>query len=378
MISPEALAKLEETILGAAAHLDRQQVSQLSGVSVEEASKLWRALGFPDAVDGEIGFTELDVEALTSTTILRSNELLSEASSIQVTRAMGQAMSHLAEAQMDIAVERLSQIPGVQEIARDTPDQLVDLAIMSSAILREPLETLVLYVYRRHLLAAAQRYLSAATANPEEGVVTQLAVGFCDISGFTSFTRELEGDELAALINTFESTAFDIVVQAGARVVKTLGDSVMFVTDNPGTSVAIALELTEAFADGSLGVPAVHIGVAYGSATTRAGDVFGSAVNIASRCTSIARPSTVVVDRGILAALEDDERFQLRKLRPHKVRGYDNLQVGVARWALEEGELDDARRERLERHLERVRHRAELVAGVVNAIPALLHPEPED
>ena len=373
MISPEALARLEETILGAAANLDRQDVERISGVPVEDASKLWRALGFPDAVDGELAFTPLDAEALQQAAFLRNNDLLTESSAIQVTRAMGQAMSHLAEAQMDIAVERLGQVPGIADIARSNPDQLVDLAIMSSAVLREPLESLVLYVYRRHLLAAAQRYLSAATTNLNEGAA-DLAVGFCDISGFTSYTRELSQDELGELVESFEATAFDIVVQRGGRVVKTLGDSVMFVTVSPGTAALIALELAEAFEDGTLGVPPVHVGIAHGPAVTRAGDVFGAAVNVASRCTSIARPNTVVADRGMLDALESDARFTLKRMRPHKVRGYDNLQVATVRWAYEGEERDEERLARIERRLERARRHAE---RAIVAIPALLHHEHE-
>ena len=364
MISPEALGKLEETILGAPASLNRRDVEKLSGVDEEMAVRLWRALGFPDTADDEIAFNEADVEALRAAQKLLEHNMLSVDSSVMVTRAMGQAMSHLAEAQMDIAADRLSSIPGIADIAVNDPDQLVDLSLASSEVLREPLEDLVLYAYRRHLLAAAQRSLSATTSGLGEGAVS-LAVGFCDIAGFTSRTREMSQDELGQLISSFESTAFDIVVQGGGRVVKTLGDSVMFVSESPHMAATIGLTLAEAFEDETLGVPPVHVGVAFGPALTRAGDVFGAAVNIASRATSVARPNTVVVDRTLADAVTDDVRFTLRRLRPQRVRGYDNLQVAAIRFA-DEPAGEDARAARklarIHEHTQRALARANRTA----------------
>lgn len=372
MISPEALAKLEEAILGARAHLTDNDVEALSGVDEQTANRLWRALGFPDSGDGEVAFTEADVDALKATKKLLENDMLSVDASVMVTRAMGQAMSHLAEAQMDIAADRLAQIPGINDIARDNPDQLIDLALGSSAVLRQPLEQILIYVYRRHLLAAAQRYLAAATSALSEGT-SSLVVGFCDITGFTSHTREMSQEELGTLISTFESTAFDIVVQGGGRVVKTLGDSVMLVADDPVKGVLIGLHLAEAFEDETLGVPPVHVGMAYGPALTRAGDVFGAAVNIASRATSVARPNTVVVDRGLAEALADLPEFTIRRLRPQRVRGYENLQVAVVRFA-EDPTADQATRDA--RKLARIQERTErALARAERAIEKTLHPD---
>ena len=55
---------------------------------------------------------------------------------------------------------------------------------------------------------------------------------------------------------------------------------------------------TERGADEDDQFPQVRAGIAYGEVVSRLGDVYGPTVNIAARLTSVARPGTVLVDRG--------------------------------------------------------------------------------
>jgi adenylate cyclase len=171
--------------------------------------------------------------------------------------------------------------------------------------------------------------------------------------GFTSLARDLPASELAAVVRHFEDTSFEAVLRRGGRVVKTLGDEVMFSADDVVAAADIALTLAEAFggddpvqsqaatgvvADGAddsdiPGVPPVRVGLAWGPALAHGGDVLGPVVNIASRCTSLARPGTVLVDRELAAQLADagTREFTLVRLRPQRVRGYDHLMPCVLR-----------------------------------------------
>ena len=47
----------------------------------------------------------------------------------------------------------------------------------------------------------------------------------------------------------------------------------------------------------------VRAGLAYGAVVSRLANVYGPTVNIAARLTSVARPGTVLVDRGAYEAL---------------------------------------------------------------------------
>jgi adenylate cyclase len=81
------------------------------------------------------------------------------------------------------------------------------------------------------------------------------------------------------------------------------------------------------------GVPPVRVGLAWGPALAHGGDVLGPVVNIASRCTSLARPGTVLVDRELASTLAEagSGEFTLVRLRPQRVRGYDHLMPSVLR-----------------------------------------------
>ena len=130
-----------------------------------------------------------------------------------------------------------------------------------------------------------------------------MAVAFTDIVGYTSQSKHLTEAELVDLVETFEDDTTRAVTAIGGRVIKTIGDEVLYVADSPRALVEIALALTARGEDEDDGFPRVRAGIAYGDVTTRLGDVFGPTVNIASRLTSIARPGTVIVDRGAFDAL---------------------------------------------------------------------------
>jgi adenylate cyclase len=182
------------------------------------------------------------------------------------------------------------------------------------------------YVWRRHLAAAAVRTLATV---PEESDTHTVTVGFADLVGFTRASRRLSPAELTALLEDFQALATDVVATCGGRVVKTVGDEVLFCVGEPRDGAEIALRLLERLAESPSPLttpPRLRVGVAIGEVVTRFGDVYGEAVNIAARLTANARPGRVLVDRNLAAALEGDDRFLLDSRRPLAVRGYRHLQ----------------------------------------------------
>jgi adenylate cyclase len=151
-----------------------------------------------------------------------------------------------------------------------------------------------------------------------------MAVGFADLVGYTSLTRQVDEDVLVQVISNFESVASDVIAEEGGRVVKTVGDEVMFVADDAAVSAQIALRLVEAV-EAVEELPGLRVGVACGTVLARLGDLYGEPVNIAARLTSIARPDSVLVDREMAAALDGDDRFRLSRVPPRPVRGYTLL-----------------------------------------------------
>jgi adenylate cyclase len=77
--------------------------------------------------------------------------------------------------------------------------------------------------------------------------------------------------------------------------------------------------------------PLLRVGAAYGPVLTRLGDVYSPVVNLASRLTSLARPSTVLVDQALAEQLRGVRAYRVRPLRRVSVRGYDHLQPWLVR-----------------------------------------------
>ena len=307
----EQMHELERELLGGSRRYTRSEVAELAGVPVEQARQLWRALGFPDVDDDNVAFTDLDVQALVTVKELVDRGLIDADTQLAMTRTMGQSLSRLADWHVSAITTALAnaESPGA-ESAVEAARELVPV-----------MEGLIGYVWRRHLAAVAVR----ALANPDEVVARMMAVGFADLVGFTSLTRHVDEEELAALVEGFERVASDVVAELGGRVVKTVGDEVMFAVDDAGTAAEIALRLIESV-EAAEQLPGLRVGVAYGTVLARLGDIYGEPVNLASRLTTIARPGSALVDREMSAAIEEDERFRLRRVPPRPVRGYALLQ----------------------------------------------------
>ena len=280
---------IEAFLLGGPPTLTRGEVAARADVPLELAQELWRQLGFAHTTDDEVAFADSDVEALQLTADLLRMGILGPESQAALVRTWGRSFARLAEWQVSL----------LAGLAVAGPDPEVRLAELAAGVLPR-VEALQSYVWRRHLSSAASRLLTTGSpTNPER----TMAVCFVDIVGYTTHSKSLEEHALVEWIEGFEQVATGCVVDHGGRVIKTIGDEILFTADDPAAAAEIALELTERGLDEDDPFPAVRAGIAYGLVVNRLGDVFGPTVNIAARLTSVARPGTVVLDQGAYAAL---------------------------------------------------------------------------
>lgn len=308
---------LVDLVLGARRQWRRDEVAAAAGVPLEDARRLWRAMGFADVGDA-VAFTDEDVAALTLLASLLSRGVLDRATAVDVARSLGQTTSRLADWQVD-TFGRLLVERGVLDQGDPLSPASASALAAEMEVLLPALERLLVHGWRRQLAATLERGLADAEASGdvESG---HLTVGFADQVGFTRLARRMEVDELAELVERFESRSADIVVGAGGRLIKTLGDEILFVAADPRAAAEASLRLlTEHEADEA--IPRLRIGLATGVVVTRRGDVFGTTVNLASRLTAVARPDSVLVDAATADALADDVGLRLRPLTPRAVRG---------------------------------------------------------
>ncbi|GGZ16145.1 adenylate/guanylate cyclase domain-containing protein [Streptomyces nitrosporeus] len=337
---------VEEVLLGGGRLRTRRDIAERSGVGAERTAQIWRALGFPMVDDDARVFTDADVDALRAGERLIEAGLITAESETMMARALGHHLSRLAEWQVHTLWAWVNRNPG-------GPVDKAELAGHAAALLPE-MELLQRHVWRRHLAAYAGQVLAeaeegasgpgkgprehgpggAAGAGAEllqEGAgVRDRAVGFTDMVGYTRMTRGLDSTELARVLDRFESLTGDVVAEGRGRVVKTIGDEVLFVCETASAAAGIALELA-ARVHAEQELPRVRTGLAHGAVLSRFGDVYGAPVNIAARLTAVARPGTVLVDTAFAGELAGAAAYQLKVLRPVSVRGYSRLRPVLLR-----------------------------------------------
>jgi adenylate cyclase len=302
--------EFEEALLGGQRKYTRLQVAEAAGVSPDRTHRLWTAMGFASVGDEDAVFTDGDIEALRVWKVLLETGAFDPGAEVSAARTIGQTVSRLAEWQVQEVMARVREANGTE----------ADVAQLASVLL-PVIEGLQSYVWRRHLAAAAGRMLSES---PAEMSTQTLTVGFADIVGFTSTTRHANIEELTELLESFEENAAEAIAEFHGRVVKTVGDEVLFVADTARDAALIAVRLADPNRDDD-GLPTLRVGLAMGPVLSRFGDVYGSTVNVAARLTALARPGTILVDRTVAAELDDDPDFRLRSRRPSSVRGFSRL-----------------------------------------------------
>jgi adenylate cyclase len=331
--------QLTDSWLGGSERYTPEEVAAMTGVDRAITRRLWRAMGLADNPDGEAVLGPADLEAVRRVAELVGTAGLAVSDIVYLARVLGLATSQMADSVIGFQAEHLGAALSAEGhrsadgdlgaegdlIATEDPTGPSEGAITSMVI--EELDELVAYLLHRHLLDAVARRLP--TLGGGSGVALATTVGFADLVGYTALSQDLSESEIAALVERFEAVASDRVVAAGGRVVKMIGDAVMFAA-GPRAAAEIALDLSTAF-DGP-DVPRVRVGLASGRVVSRAGDLFGPVVNLASRASATARPGSVLVAPDLAADLAADPRFALQRIRPRRLKGIGLVTLSRLAW----------------------------------------------
>ena len=264
-----------------------------SGVPEEKVLQLWRAAGFPAPAPDDRAFAAGFVDLAAG--LAAAEHLFGETAVLQLLRVMGSAMSRLADALVSAFLVNVE--PGARAedpvglaVAHANADAVAMLPFVTGS-----LDTLL----RQHILAARRSILGDSI---DLGYETQrLAVGFVDLVGSTALAQRLATRELGAVLTEFENEASDAVTASGGRVVKLIGDEILYTAPDERAAFAIALGLAATFVDHPR-VPEIRAGLASGDVLLRDGDVFGPVVNLAARAVKVAAPGQVVAPSAVVSA----------------------------------------------------------------------------
>jgi adenylate cyclase len=299
-----------ERVIVAGPRITLPEAIARSGIDLEFGERVWRALGFVVSGDDAPTCTEADV-ALFEFFVFAA-EIFGIESSLALARTTGGSMARLADGA--IANARSS----LEAPMRTEGGTSVDIARAFSAVAATVVPRLYPMfetVHRHHLVDTARRYSLWGTAPTEEST-TAAVVGFADLVGYTALSQHLSTVELDTLVVNFEERALAAIGRPGARMVKLIGDEVMFVAGSVADAIEIARMLVH---DPEL--PPLRVGLASGEIVVREGDIFGPVVNLAARIVTLAEPGGVLVDAETARRLGSHEL--LRSLGPQVLAGFD-------------------------------------------------------
>ena len=272
--------------------LSVEETAERADLTVDELRRIVRAAGFAEPASDAPVFVEGFIGVAAGLRFVAA--VFGDDTALQLLRVLGSSMARVADAIVS------AFIVNVEPVARrDDPVGLgvAKANVESSALL--PLVTPALDVLLRQHLLAAQRL----TLSEDEviGFETQrLVVGFVDLVGSTELSQRLGMGDLGALLTSFETRAIDTVTARG-RVVKLIGDEILYTAPDAASACAIALDLRDEFRDDPL-VPPVRAGLAGGQVMLRDGDVFGPVVNLAARIVKVADPNDVLTTPDVAQA----------------------------------------------------------------------------
>ena len=151
---------------------------------------------------------------------------------------------------------------------------------------------------------------------------------FADVAGSTRLYSDLGDDRASAAINRCLEFLDQVAQQFNGCKIKTIGDEIMCRFPDADSAVNAAMDMQRGMAQvpAGLEVPLkIKIGLHFGPMLEADGDVFGDAVNIAARMTSIARADQIILTASTTQSLSADLQQATRQFDAAPVKGIEGL-----------------------------------------------------
>jgi adenylate cyclase len=279
-----------------------RQICEETRIDLELLEAIQRSFGLPRVEDPDAAvLLRADSEAAVRAKVFIDMGFTRE-QVIAVSRVLGQGLAQTAEVMRQVVLEAVLQ-PGATELELA---RAYEVLVRQVSPLLGPFSEDVLRLQLRHSLETEAVNVAERAAGTLPGA-RDITVAFADLVGFTRLGEGVPPEELEHLANRLSGLARDAVAPP-VRFIKTIGDAVMFVSTDAVALLRTALELV-ALAEKFDDFPQLRVGVASGQAVSRAGDWFGSPVNVASRVTGVARPGGVLVAESAREAIGSADAF---------------------------------------------------------------------
>ncbi|MGO9693365.1 MAG: adenylate/guanylate cyclase domain-containing protein [Mycobacterium sp.] len=299
-------------------YVSARGISETHGVDLIMLQRVQRALGLA-RVDDPDAVVHMRADGEAAAYAQRFVELgMDPDQVVLVVRVLAEGLSRAAEVMRYTALSTIMR-PGATEleIAKASKALVSQIAPILGPMIEDMLFMQLRHMMETEAVNAAER----AAGKPLPGA-RQVTVAFADLVGFTRIGEVVSAEELGHLAGRLGHLARDVAVPP-VRFIKTIGDAVMFVCPDSVPLLDVVLKLVDAV-DGDNDFPRLRAGVASGMAVSRAGDWFGSPVNVASRVTGVARPGTVLVADSVWEAVGVTGEFDASFAGSRRLKGIKN------------------------------------------------------
>jgi class 3 adenylate cyclase len=280
------------------------------GVALADVEHGWAMLGLTVADADTPALSQADVDSMATWVAMRTQ--MGNDAADGFLRVLGSNVARVAE-----AISSMIRAARPNMWLGHTGDELTTAQAYREAAQFVPRIGGMIDAVHRHHLVSTRTFIEGVVSGPSASLIC--GVGFADLSGFTALTQTLTPAELSTMLTEFGATVSDVVHADGGRVVKFLGDAVMWVSSNPERLAKAALDLVDHPRAREVGLQ-VRAGLGYGEILAINGDYFGNAVNLAARLVAAAAAGQ------ILAAVELHEQlpdWPAIAQEPLQLKGFD-------------------------------------------------------
>lgn len=284
-------------------YVSARETCEKTGIDLDLLQRLQRAMGLP-TVDDPDAAVHLRADAEAAAYAQRFIELgIDPDQLVQITRLLADGLSRAAEVMRYAGLATILDPSATELTIAKNAEELVGAA----APLLGPMIQEVLRLQLRHLLETEAISASELAEGQRLPGARLVSIAFADLVGFTRLGEVVPPQQLERLAHRLADLAHEVAIPP-VRFIKTIGDEVMLVSAEPVPLLEAVMTLVEE-TEGDDEYPRLRAGMATGLAVSRAGDWFGSPVNLASRVTGTARPGSVLLAESAREAVGDDERF---------------------------------------------------------------------
>lgn len=155
-----------------------------------------------------------------------------------------------------------------------------------------------------------------------------LTILFVDIAGFTATTNRQSRRQNASLLQNFESLLKPQIKKFSGQLVKSIGDALLLTFRSPTDAMLCACRMQDRLALHHQQHPdeqpiVIRIAAHLGEVRTARHDIFGEAVNLASRIEAVTPPGEIYLSEAVFLAMNKTE-VQVHQAGQFQLDGFDH------------------------------------------------------